>query len=68
MSVWELTREQIIELKERHLARFAEEAGESITMYELMRADELVSDKTIFTDYVGYYFENDDFFCTAGDF
>lgn len=60
MTVHELTREQLIELKQHMLC----EQG-SPSYGELADADELVSDETAFAEYDTTEFSEDDFFCTA---
>lgn len=62
MSVKELSREQLIELK----AMFYAENNNNVSWGELANVDELVSDETIFNEYSGTIFTNDDFFCTCG--
>lgn len=61
MTVHELTREQLIELKQDMLC----EQG-SPSYGELADADELVSDETVFAEFDATKFSEDDFFCTAG--
>ena len=65
MSVHELNRDQMIELKqsmltERMLANDAEPSWG-----ELADADETISDDEVINEYAGTNFVNDDFFCTA---
>lgn len=62
MSVKELSREQLIELK----TRFYIENNESVSYGELANIDELVSDEEVFNEYDSITFCNDDFFCTSG--
>lgn len=62
MSVKELSREQLIELK----AMFYAENNNNVSWGELADVDKLVSDETIFNEYGGTIFTNDDFFCTCG--
>lgn len=61
MTVHELTREQLIELKQHMLC----EQG-SPSYGELADADELVSDESAFAEFDATDFSEDDFFCTAG--
>ena len=55
MSVKDLTREQLIELKQRYY-----------TDGELADIDNLVSDNEIFEEYGHITFVEEDFFCTSG--
>lgn len=59
MNVAELSRNQLIELKQAYLT----ENQDTVYMSELAFADELVSDETIFEEYAGYEFSEDDFTC-----
>lgn len=61
MKVTELSREQLVELKQAYLC----ENGYEPSWYELATADEIVDDETIIEEYEGTHFVNDDFFCTA---
>jgi len=58
-SVYDLTREELIELKERYYC----EENYNISYGELANIDEIVSDEEILSEYDGYAFSNDDFFC-----
>ena len=62
MSVKELTREQLIELKQRYYA----ERNENVSYGELADIDNLVSDNEIFEEYGDITFVEEDFFCTSG--
>lgn len=66
MTVQELSRDQLIELKQAYITEKNDEVGEGTSWGELADADELISDKEIFAAYECYSFSNDDFFCTAG--
>ena len=66
MTVQELNRDQLIELKQAYITAKNDEVGEGTSWGELVDADELISDKEIFAAYDCYDFGNDDFFCTAG--
>jgi hypothetical protein len=59
MTVHELTREQIASLKQEYLCR----TQDSVSYGELADADEIVPDSTIFSEYEGTEFTEDDFFC-----
>ena len=60
MTVHELTREQLIELKQHMLC----EQG-TPSYGELADADELISDEAVFAEFDVTDFTEDDFFCTA---
>ena len=62
LTVTELTRDQLTELKERYYI----ERNENVSYGELANIDELVTDAEIFEEYDYVNFVNDDFFCTAG--
>lgn len=66
MTVYELNREQLTELKQAYLTRVLDERGESPSQYELANIDDYVSDEEIFDEYAGTDFVPDDFFCSAG--
>lgn len=61
MKVKDLSRDQLIELKQHYLC----EQDMQPSWGELADADELVSDETVFEEYADIHFVNDDFFCTA---
>ena len=56
MNVKELNREQLIILKGRYLSK-----DEDISYGELFEADDLVSDETIFEEFEGFDFVEEDF-------
>lgn len=58
MTVMELSREQLQQLKQRHLM----EKGAALSWGELASIDEVLSDKEIFEAYEGVNFVEDDFF------
>lgn len=58
MTVHELNRDRIIQLKQYHLMQ----DGESVSWLELANADEEVSDEEIFAEFAGTDFTDDDFF------
>lgn len=66
MKITELNREQLQEVKcfwyDNYLA---ETKNEFITMDEMIRIDEIVSDKKIFEELKDYDFTGDDFVGTA---
>lgn len=59
MSVKELTREQLIELKQRYYT----ERNENVSYGELADIDNLVSDNEIFEEYGDITFVAEDFLC-----
>ena len=63
MSVEELSRDQLIELKQNYLE---EVLGEEPSWYDLANADNIVSDDYVFAQVGATEFVMDDFFCTAG--
>ena len=66
-TVYELTREQLAELKQDYLIQMAEETGAEVYASEMANADAIVPDATIFEAYEGTVFTDDDFLCTAGN-
>ena len=63
MTVWDLNRDQLIELKGRYLT----DTNPNISQYELSQADDLLTDRFIMEYWDGAEFTNDDFFSTAGE-
>lgn len=61
MNVEELTRDQIVELKQSYLCS----GGENVSYGELAGADDSVSDSTVFEVYSGIVFTDGDFSCTC---
>ena len=59
MSVKDLTREQLIELKQRYYI----ERNENVSYGELADIDNLVSDDEIFEEYGDITFVAEDFLC-----
>ena len=59
MSVKDLTREQLIELKQRYYT----ERNENVSYGELADIDNLVSDNEIFEEYEHITFVAEDFLC-----
>lgn len=62
MTVYDLTREQLIDLKQSMLC-----AQGSPSWGELAEADELVPDDAVYSEFDGIEFTEDDFFCTDGE-
>lgn len=80
LSVNDLTRDQIVELKQNYLERLADEGclnevlyddaeadetADGVSYEELANADALVSDDVIFREYEGTVFTEDDFSSAA---
>ena len=73
MTIHELNREQLVELKEQYLSRLDDEGTLNEVLYdnpdddrglsygELANADSLVPDDVIFHEYEGTMFSEDDF-------
>lgn len=67
MSVFELKKDQLDELKQSYLCDLLSRKENRTPYYgELAAAGELVSNETVFSAYSGVEFSNDDFFCSAG--
>ena len=75
MTVHELSRDQLVELKQNYLSELADEGSFAEVMdcdynepscWDLANADDIVPDDVVFRNYEGTHFVNDDFFCTAG--
>lgn len=74
LSVYELNRDQMRELKERYLTQLADEGSFAEVMdvdydapsyWDIMHADDIVPDDVIYKQCEGVSFVPDDFFCTA---
>ena len=74
MFITDLSREQLIELKQRYLSILSDEGSFSEVMgvdydepscSDLANADSLVPDDVIFREWEGVSFVPDDFFCTS---
>ena len=66
MHVSELSREQLLELKQNYLdEHLIEVEGRTASMNELANADEIIGDDIIYDAYGNTDFVDDDFFCTA---
>lgn len=63
MTVYELNRDQLQELK----ARYYQEAGEDLSYDELVNIDNLISDEEVYSYYGSYLFSPDDFASSAGE-
>lgn len=62
MRIGELSRNQLIELKQAYLC----EMYDHVYWEQLARADELVSDEEVIAAYGGITFTSDDFVCSGG--
>ncbi len=65
MTVTELTRDEMIELKGRYYTELLDKVGESPGYGDIAAVDSLVDDKTIYEVYEGVDFVKDDFFCNG---
>ena len=65
-DVKELSRDQLVELKQAMLCELMDQHGECPSYGELADVDETISDEEVYIFYAGYIFSPDDFFCTAG--
>lgn len=80
LSVSDLTRDQIVELKQNYLEKLSQEGllnevlyddaeadneSDGVSYDELANADDLVSDDVIFREYDGVLFTEDDFSSAA---
>lgn len=65
MWIDELSRDQIVELKQNMLE---DVLGEQPSWYELATADSIVTDEQVEEEYGGTNFVEDDFWCTAGQY
>ena len=63
LTVRDLSRDQLTELKERWYT----DVNSDVSLDEIVRINELVSDEEIFEVYEHITFTNDDFFCSMED-
>ena len=63
MTVYDLNRDQLIELKQQY---YQEKTGSPLSYVELSIIDDLVSDEEIYDAYNGTRFVPDDFFGSSG--
>ncbi len=63
MSINELTRDQIIQLKSAYYTESLYKMGEEPSYGELAEIDDLVSDEQIYAEYGHISFTEDDFGC-----
>ena len=62
MTIHELTRDQLIQVKQNYYVQKQEAKGKGVSWGELADIDLFVSDKTIFKEEAGTDFVEDDFF------
>lgn len=74
MNVLELSREQLVELKQNYLERLADQGCyaeildcdyDEPSYWDLANADDIVPDDVVFREYEDVYFVDEDFFCTS---
>ena len=74
MDVRNLSKEQMLELKQRYLTQLADEGSyaeildvdyDEPSYWDMANADDIVPADVIFRQYEGVDFVTDDFFCTA---
>lgn len=63
MTVYDLNREQLNELKQSYSAQL-EDCGDGNSYYDLIKAED-IPDDIIFNHYDGTIFSDDDFFCSC---
>lgn len=61
MTIRELNRGQLLQVKQRYLTLKKDEAGEGVSYGELAEADELITDEEIFEAYSDTEFSEGDF-------
>ena len=67
MTVRELNRSQMIELKQDHICKTYDELdGSTPSIGTLADADRIVPDWMMFEEYDDVEFSEDDFFCSSG--
>ena len=67
MTVYDLNRDQLTEVKQRMLMEQYDLRGETPSYGELADVDDLISDEEVYAEYAGTEFVPDDFFCSAGE-
>ena len=65
MTVQELTRDQLIEIKGSMLIERMDAEGDSPSWGEIADADNLISDEDVFEEYANTVFTEADFFCSC---
>lgn len=66
MTVYDLNRDQLVELKQRYMTEEMAEHNEFPSYADLAEADDIYSDEYIQAIYSGTEFVDDDFFSSAG--
>ena len=61
MTIRELTRDQLLQVKQHYLTLKRDEAGEGVSYGELAEADELITDEELFEAYSDTEFSEGDF-------
>lgn len=67
MSVLELNRNQLLQLKQDIVFKRNEEQGTYPSWQELATADNNISDSEVYTEYSDWYFVNEDFYGTINE-
>ena len=65
MDVKSLSREELTELKQDYYTELLDNDGKCPSSGELMRIDEIVSDETVYQEYAGTEFVEEDFMCST---
>ena len=68
MTVYDLNREQLAELKQNYLIEVAESEGDSVDYATLSRADDIISDERIYELYADTTFVPEDFSSSAEEY
>lgn len=63
MCVYELSKDEMLELKQHYYTEKMDELGQGVSYGELANIDELVTDKEIYLEYGSTEFCKDDFWC-----
>ena len=66
MTVYELNRDQLTELKQRTVSDEIYNTKGRTASYDELANAESIPDEKVLEKYEGVEFSNDDFFCTAG--
>ena len=67
MNVHDLTRDQLVELKEQYLVDWYDSYDQHPSYQELADADSIIPDGLVYDYFDGIEFTADDFVCTAGN-
>nr|DAD87552.1 MAG TPA: hypothetical protein [Siphoviridae sp. ctAUQ2] len=65
MTVQELNRDQLVEIKQSMLLERMDAEGDWPSWGEMADADSLISDEDVFEEYANTEFTEDDFFCSC---